>query len=81
MTKDLSSAICSNGACGAKNDLIEYMVKAKQDSQIQKGEQMFYNHYSRNKAGSQSKGGVEEPQPTDIYNRSQRVGQQQPKVH
>lgn len=61
MTKDLSSAICSNRACNTKNELVEYMIKAKQDSQIQKGEQMYYNHYSRNKVGSQSKGGVEEP--------------------
>jgi hypothetical protein len=41
------------------------MIKAKQDSMIQKGEQMYYNHYSRNKNGTQTRGN-EEPTPPDM---------------
>jgi len=47
MTSDPNSCLCRK--CKAKNDVIEYMIKATSDTVMSKTEQQYLDHFNRKK--------------------------------
>lgn len=47
--KDMNSAICKNIRCKTKNEVIEYMIQSKNDTNTLNLEDKYYQHYNEKK--------------------------------